>query len=185
MDGARFGADGRRWRITGWLLGAGLAGSLSGIAAAVWLGAYPIICFLAFVALVCAATLARLGATIVRPPVLTVDAGGLTMAAGGRETRLLWGQVEHVRIVPRQQPAGFRANARTAAKIAASPGWLVVWPVAGVPVPAARPHLPVWQPALAGLRFCDLALLTAPEADVASAVRHFAGERFDPARAPR
>ncbi|MGY0235559.1 hypothetical protein [Longispora urticae] len=179
MTGIGFDADIRRWRATGWVVGGVGLGALGGVALAAWLESVPALCVLLLVAGICGVSLASMASTIARPPRLTVDEGGLTMAAAQHETRLLWGQIEQVRIIDRQLPPGFKGRPVTGR------GWLVVWLVPGVPVPTPHTYLPVWQPTLAGVRFCDLALLAAPEAEVAAAVRQHAGERFDPARAPR
>ncbi|GHO85155.1 PH domain-containing protein [Dictyobacter formicarum] len=122
------------------------------------------------------------------PPRLQIDAAGLTMSARGRQHRILWSQIEEIRIVDFSVIIGQRSLKRASADqvpVHRERLWLVAWLHSGVPLPKGHLYLPQWWEAIGGVRVCDLSYMYTSVTEVGNAVARFAGERWNESREPR
>jgi hypothetical protein len=107
-----------------------------------------------------------------RPPRVAIDQEGVTTSARGFQVRMLWSQIEQIRIVERPH--------RTLER-----GWLVAWLRPGAPQPPKRWFLPEWSAELGGVKLVDLTYLDVSPDELRDALTRYAGDIFDPSNRPR
>ncbi|GAA1776434.1 hypothetical protein GCM10009735_03050 [Actinomadura chokoriensis] len=109
--------------------------------------------------------------TVLNPMELRVDDGGVEVRARGTTTRILWGQLDEVRIA---RPLDVPKDT-----------WLMAWPKQAPMQFRRRMHHPEWKADLAGVKVCDLSPYEKDAETIREAVRRAAGPLWNDAEAMR
>jgi hypothetical protein len=109
--------------------------------------------------------------TVLYPMELRVDDSGVEVRARGNTTRILWDQLDEVRIV---RPLDVSKDM-----------WLMAWPKHSPMQLRKRMHHPEWKADLAGVKVCDLSLYKEGPEVVREAVRRAAGPCWNDAEVMR
>jgi hypothetical protein len=109
--------------------------------------------------------------SVIYPMELRLDDGGLSLSARGNTTRILWDQLDEIRIVQ--------------GGITSEYGWLMAWPRQVPMALRRRLYHPEWKPDYSAVKVCDLDYFKGQAEEVRDAVRRFTGAKWNDSAEPR